>query len=411
MFAMKEKSLFKNFDFMLLWGGQSVSRLGTSLYNLAIMWYILEKTGSALAMGISVACFTLPTAIIGPIAGVFVDKHDKKKIIVMTDCINGLLMLALSYFIAIDNISIVALYGVMVLGACVSAVFTPAASSSIPIIVERQHLTKANSLSQFTSRIISILGPVLAGMLIAVLDMWILFFINGISYLISSISEGFITIPKVDIEDTSKKFIEQFKEGLLSLWNSKLVLYLVISGGIIINFFLAPLSIYAAIISVNLGKGATGLGMIEGSIAIGALFGSLIILLGFIKNKYKMTVVGLTIEGLGLIVLGIFIENYYLILFFMGVLGLGVAMASVGISTLYQILIPKEKLGRVLSIAGTLCNITVPLGSLFGSVIINYYSMQSVLLFFGVIVSISGLSLVGVIRAANENKEEINVVD
>jgi MFS family permease len=81
---MKEKSLFKNFNFMLLWAGQSVSYIGTSLYNLAITWYILKRTGSAMAMGISVLCFTLPTIIIGPIAGVIADKYDKKKIIVLT---------------------------------------------------------------------------------------------------------------------------------------------------------------------------------------------------------------------------------------------------------------------------------------------------------------------------------------
>ncbi|MCG8500600.1 MAG: MFS transporter [Firmicutes bacterium] len=409
--TMQEKSLFKNFNFMLLWAGQSVSQLGTALYNLAIMWYILEKTGSTLAMGISVVCFTLPTTIIGPIAGVFADKHDKKKIIVITDCINGLLMLALSYFIAVDNISIGALYVVMALGASVSAVFTPAITSSMPMIVDSQQLTKANSLSQFTSRIVSILGPALAGILIAILDMWILFFINGISYLISAISESFITIPKVDVKDTSQKFVEQFKEGLSNVWNNKLVLYLVISGGIIINFFLAPLSIYSAVISANLDKGATGLGIMQASVSIGALLGSVMILLGFIKNKYKMAIAGLTLEGLALIALGLFIQNYYLILFFMGMLGLGVAMASVGISTLYQILIPKEKMGRVMSIVTTLCSVTIPLGTLFGSVIINYHTMENVLIFFGVIVSISGLSLVGVVRESNERKEEVFTVD
>ena len=409
--TMQEKSLFKNLNFMLLWAGQSVSQLGTALYNLAIMWYILEKTGSTLAMGISVVCFTLPTTIIGPIAGVFADKHDKKKIIVITDCINGLLMLALSYFIAVENISIGALYVVMALGASVSAVFTPAITSSMPMIVDSQQLTKANSLSQFTSRIVSILGPALAGILIAVLDMWILFFINGISYLISAISESFITIPKVDVKDTSQKFVEQFKEGLSNVWNNKLVLYLVISGGIIINFFLAPLSIYSAVISANLDKGATGLGIMQASVSIGALLGSVMILLGFIKNKYKMAIAGLTLEGLALIALGLFIQNYYLILFFMGMLGLGVAMASVGISTLYQILIPKEKMGRVMSIVTTLCSVTIPLGTLFGSVIINYHTMENVLIFFGVIVSISGLSLVGVVREPNEKKEEVFTVD
>jgi len=92
-------------------------------------------------MGISVLCFTLPTVIFGPIGGVLADRYDKKKIIVITDAINGLIMLILSYFIAKSSISIYALYGIMSLSASVSAFFNPAISSSISLIVEENHLT------------------------------------------------------------------------------------------------------------------------------------------------------------------------------------------------------------------------------------------------------------------------------
>ncbi|MTI48241.1 MAG: MFS transporter [Firmicutes bacterium] len=409
---MKNKSLFRNSNFMLLWIGQSVSQLGTRLYSLAIMWYILERTGSSVAMGISVLCFTLPTVIIGPVAGVFADKYSKKKIIVVTDLLNGVIMLTLSYMVFRNNISLNVLYSMMALAACVSAVFSPAISSSYPLIVDEKNLTKANSLSQFTSRIISILGPAVAGILIAILNMWVLFFLNGISYIISSISESFITIPKINEKKhmINQKFILRFKEGLGSVWSNKSVLYLVISGGIIINFFLAPLSVYFAIISENLGKGSTGLGTIEASLSIGALIGSLIILTGIVKNKYRMTIFGLTLEGVALVVFGGFVESYYLILLSQAALGFGVAFASVGISTLYQTLIPKEKMGRVMSIVGTLCSISVPLGALFGSWAISYYSIQSVLIISGVIVSFSGISLISILRIAKKEKTQLKLV-
>lgn len=407
---MSEKSIFRNFNFMLLWGGQSISQLGTRLYSLAIMWYILERTGSSLAMGLSVLCFTLPTVIVGPIAGVFADKYDKKKIIVATDFINGIIMLVLSYFITMDNISLNTLYGMMALAASVSAIFSPAIGSCFPLIVDKDNLTKANSLSQFTSRVISILGPALAGLLIAVLNMWILFFLNGISYIISSISESFITIPKADKQNKKEKFITQFKEGLKSVWDNKAVLYLVIAGGVIINFFLAPLSIYSAIVSENLSKGAAGLGVIQSSVSVGALIGSFIILSGIVKDKYKMTIFGLTLEGLALVGFGGFVNSYYIIVVSQVALGFGVAFASVGITTLYQVLIPKEKLGRVFSIVGTLCSVSVPLGALFGSFSINYYSLQSVLVFSGLIVSISGLSLISILRIANRKKVQADLV-
>lgn len=395
--------VFKNKDFMILWLGQNISKLGTTLYDIALMWYMYKKTGSSIALGLSVLCFTVPSVLIAPLAGVFADRFDKKKIIINTDILSGIIMLVFSYFIFVDKYPIYILYIFMILSSMVTAVFNPAISSSIPVIVKEEDLKDANTLNQMSSQITNILGPVLAGILISFMNIGLLFCINGLSFLICAITESFIVIPKVIIETSTNGIGSQFKEGLKYIASDKPLLYLVMAGGVIINFFLAPLSIYETILSTKiLNVGSTGYGMMNSAISAGALLGALLIMANIFNDKYKMTVIGLCIEGIAVAFLGL-VPNYYVALLSEAILGVGVAMASVGISTLYQTLIPKDKMGRVMALVSTLCSVSVPLGTLLGSIIIAYMPLNIILIISGVFILVTGFLLIPLLRIKTNN--------
>lgn len=398
--------ILKNKDFLFLWLGQSISKIGTSLYDIALMWYIYQKTGSSFALGLSVLCFTVPTVLITPLAGVFADRLNKKKIIITTDILNGIIMLIFSWFIFVDHYPIYVLYIFMIFSSIVSEVFNPAISSAVPIIVEEKDLKDANTLSQVTSQAINVLGPALAGILIAFMNISLLFFLNGLSFLICAAIESFITIPKINDENTKEGIGIQFKEGLVYVLENKLLLYLVIAGGVIINFFLAPLSIYETVLSTKiLNVGSTGYGMMNSAISVGALIGALLIMTNIFKDKYKMVIIGLSLEGIAVAFLGL-IPHYLVALTALSALGIGLAMASIGISTLYQTLIPKEKMGRVMALASTLCAVTVPLGTLFGSTIIAYVQLKIVLILSGIFILITGILLLPITSVKKDNIEE-----
>lgn len=290
--------IFQNKDFMLLWLAQNISKLGTRLYDIALMWYMYKKTGSAIALGLSVLCFTVPSVLVAPVAGVFADRLDKKKIIINTDMLNGIIMLIFSYFIFLDGFPIYILYIFMILSTMITAVFSPAISSAIPVIVEEKYLKDANTLNQMTSQLINIFGPILAGILIAFMSIDLLFFINGLSFLICALIESFIVIPKLVENKNTKDVSSQFKEGLIYVVKDKPLFYLVMAGGVIINFFLAPLSIYETILSTKiLNVGSTGYGMMNSALSMGALIGALLIMANIFSDKYKMTIIGLCLEG------------------------------------------------------------------------------------------------------------------
>lgn len=402
------KAIFTNKDFMLLWAGVGVSRFGERFFQLIIMWFVVQETGSALALGTTVIFITLPTLLIGPIAGVFADRYDKKKIIVIMDFCNGILILALAALLLTGNMTMWILYVFLMMTSTVSAFFNPAANASIPLLIEKKYLSKANSLNQFSMQGSNIVGPATAGILLAVFnnEYGLLLIASGVAYSISAITEMWIRMPSVSEEkQADSKFIQELKEGMQFVLEDKRLLMLIIAGGLIINFFLAPLSVYFTIMSDSIfNVGSAGLGTLNAIIALGALFGSLMIMFNLSKDRYKTAIVGLVMEGVGLMLIGSFMD-YYVAIAAVFIIGMGTCFASVGLNTLYQTIIPKEEMGRVLSIVSVLLTTSVPLGTLFGSIIINHIPMFVILLVFGFVVTLSGLSLIKIARQENKDVE------
>lgn len=388
------QKLYRNSMFLLLMGGQGISILGDRIYSIALMWYIIEQTGSALSLGMSVISMTLPAIIFMPWAGVLADKNWKKEIILISDVAKGIVMLILMFLVTNEEISMIAINICLIVVSSINAFFSPALSAALPLIVDRSQLTKANAVFQFIQQFSNILGPALGGILIAFLSAPMLFAINAASLFIAAFFSWFLTIPNVEEEEEREEsFFHRFKEGVRYTLGTKRLLFLILVGGVIINFFLAPLHIFLVVITNQiLQVGSMGLGWIESAISVGALLGSLIILSGAVKNQIRLAIFGLVMEGGALIAAGIFMNLTSLILFF-GLLGMGVCFASIGIRTAFQLMVEENKMGRVMSFLSMLATSTVPIGTFVGSILVEAGSISTIFISFGIIVAVSGLSL------------------
>ncbi|WP_096186592.1 MFS transporter [Evansella halocellulosilytica] len=408
---MDNSSIWKNKNFLLLWAGQTVSKLGDRFLQIALIWYIYEQTGSSMALGVSLICFTVPMVLVQPIAGIFADLNVKKQIIVTSDYLNSFMMFVIALLLFSGELPLLYLYILIAFSSSITAFFTPAIQSSIPLIVAEESLPKANSLNQFSIHMSNILGPVLAGVLIGFMDLWLLLFMSGIAFFISACTEIWISIPKVEGNKEGTRFGKRFKEGFTYLMKNTHLLYLVFVGGIIINFLLAPLSVYLTILSSDvLEVGSTGFGMMNTFISVGAITGILLMFLNVFKDKFKMVIIGLSLEGVALLIMGT-VTVFYVSLAGLFVLGLGLTLASVGITTLYQTIIPKEKMGRVMSLVSTALLTVVPIGTLVGSMAVNYLDLELILILSGSLVTVSGLSLIFLLlKVTNRSlKEESNL--
>ena len=138
-------AVFRKRDFSLLWLAQLVSTAGSSLTDLAAGIWVYRETGSALAVGLTLMATAVPSLIVGLLAGVYVDRHDRKRILIVTCLVQAVIVALIAVVIGIEAIAVIGLYGLILLNAGVKQFFDPAYDSLIPEMASDEELTSANS--------------------------------------------------------------------------------------------------------------------------------------------------------------------------------------------------------------------------------------------------------------------------
>lgn len=413
---MEEPQKLLNKNYILLWQGQFVSKLGTALFSMATMLWIVEVIGSESVAGFLMASAGLVNMLAGPFAGTYADRHSRKRIILITDIINGIAVVAfaIATLTMPDRISflVILLFFVTISNALLISYFIPAISAAIPDIVPKNKLAQANSMGQFSTRISSLLGMGLGGALIGWLGAPIIFLANGISYLFSAVSESFIRIPQkrqTPMSETGEivKFKQDLIEGFQYVWRFKgLRATVLISAGL--AFFTTPIMLLMAFfVKDYLIDGPNyqqWYGFIIASYSVGALFGyfaaALIRLDKHARARVLMAIIVINSVGLG--VLGV-MRNEWVVLAAALVLGLMEGYVNVNITTILQLTTPSEKRGRVFGVLGTLGGGLTPLAMALGGVSAELLNGNYPLIYFicGGAMTMISLAMIGV-RAFRE---------
>ncbi len=373
-------SIYKNKDFMLLIIGAIVSNLGNALVQVAIVWHIIsvvseKESGSALAIFSAVAAVAM--ILFAPFTGVLADKINRKLAIVGSDIIRGLLLLLLIIANKFSFYPLMSLYVIIFIMTFFSTLFSSAVNAVIPNIVKEDQLIKANAVFGLSKELMIVIGAAIAGFIYHLLGINGILLIDGISFILSGISELFITIPNVKRAIAAEKtsFIKDFKDGIRYIKSKKALLHLgIIAIGI--NFVGNP--IYAVIIpkivKYDLLRTAKDFGVLESVLSIGAILGMIIISrFGHIKKYFKILFSGLISQCIISILLGISIlfavkgvitldTGFILMLIIAVFIAMISAFVNVPIGTMFQVFVEDEMRGRVTGMFGTLVQAMVPVG-------------------------------------------------
>jgi MFS family permease len=177
----------KHRPFALLWAGQTTSRLGDSLYRIALSWWVLEKTGSAIAMGTVLVFSQIPMLVFLLIGGVVVDRLPRLRVMFVSDILSGLVILFVAVFSWFELLQIWHIYIASIIFGFVEAFFFPAYQAVIPQLTPPEVLTSANALSGLSLRLTGIVGPALGAALVAAGGTSVTFGLDALSFFISAI--------------------------------------------------------------------------------------------------------------------------------------------------------------------------------------------------------------------------------
>lgn len=375
-----------NRNFVLLWQGHLVSQLGNQAYFVAVMYWTMEATGSSILMGVVMMSSTLPSVLLGPVAGAFVDRHSRKAIIVASDVLRGLTIVGLAWLVHArpDPTAVIpALIVVGVLGGMIAAVFNPAAGAVIPDLVPTRRIASANSLMQLSSQGSTVLGQAVGGVLYRTLGAPVLFLVDGVSFLISAISEAWIKIPQArpqarqTLRSALHEYLRDTVEGLAYVRNERgMRVFILLAAGL--NFFFMPVFILLPFyVRDTLSAGAAWYGFLLSGLSAGSIAG--IALAGVLRlrgdRRARALVTAFLLVPVGMVALGS-ITVSILALAVMFVMGLFTGAINVLVLSLIQVATPRELRGRVLALTLALAGGATPLGMLLGGLLGEWTGMN-----------------------------------
>lgn len=375
----KYREVLKNKNFLLLFIGQWVSELGSNINYLGLTWLVLNVSGDLRSLGLMFVLLQLPSVMIGPFAGVWVDRLNKKHIIVISDFARGILSIMVFFITKLEII-----YAVVFISSIFDVFFRPSISGILPKIVKKEELFMANAASTSAYKISKLIGPSLGGLLIGVMGAPIVFLLNGLSFIFSGVLEIFITY-----EHFSKKvivetgFFEELKEGLDYVLSKKIIKFVVVFFAIA-SFAFGPCGMLnASYMQKELLMNASQYGFAMTLFGFGSLAG-VVILSKFEKyiSEMNIMVLGIGVYGICYAIFGM-AKSLPLVLICFVLTGVLATMINISYGVYLQKNVDEDKLGRVFSIDMALGN-SVVLASIFITGLIgNYVSSSMLIVYYG----------------------------
>ncbi|MFC1674446.1 MFS transporter [Candidatus Omnitrophota bacterium] len=323
---VKFKEVLKNRNFSLIWFGQILSQWGDRLGQIALIAFVYERSpGSAMQMAKILSFTIIPVFLIGPLAGVYVDRWDRRWTMVVSDLLRAILVVAIPLLL-IGRGSNIPLYVIIFLVFCIGRFFVTAKLAIIPDLVARKKdLLLANSLVNVTGMIAAVIGFGLGGLLV---EWWKAeggFYLDALTFLISAVLI-FLIRPKrirfmhprnLAIEGTrlvseiSKSVIEEIKEGVLYLFRLKKMRF---TTGILFLLWSALGSIYVVFIIFvqnSLQSATKDLGLLIMFLAFGLFFGALLYGRFGQKIPYQKAIFAcLSLSGIVLVAFTILVDRF-----------------------------------------------------------------------------------------------------
>src|SRR4051812_25433927 len=373
-------------NYRLFFSGQSISMIGTWMTRIATSWLVYQLTGSAMLLGVVGFAGQIPSFLLAPFAGVFIDRWNRHKVLVWTQVLAMVQSAALAILTFSGLIKIWHIIALSVFQGLINAFDMPARQTFlIQMVEDRSDLPNAIALNSSLVNGTRLLGPSIAGVIIAVVGEAWCFMIDAISYIAVIASLLAMTITPAEVETVVRKLNigHQLKEGWNYVYNnpaiSKILLLLAI-----VSLVGMPYTVLMPIFANEILQGGPyTLGFLMAASGTGALTGAL-----FLAARRSVLGLGRFIPGMaavfgsGLIMFS-FSRAIWLSLILMFVTGLGFMVQMAVSNTLIQTIVEEDKRGRVMSFYTMAFMGTAPFGSLLAGFVAERIGAPYTLLFGG----------------------------
>lgn len=381
--------------YLYIWVGQFLSMLSSYAVQFAIIIWLSLEYQSAQVLAYAAIAGMLPQALIGPFAGVFIDRWDRKRTMMLSDTFIAVCALIMIYVLRNDTIHLGLIYGLLGLRSIGNAFHSPALQAVAPLIVPKDQLLRVAGINQVIHSITGIAGPAIGTLAITYMSISKVLYLDVIGAFFAVLSLFFVHIPSVVASKNTSifKIAGELKEGFRAVLDKRGLSYLFLYA-MAITFFTMPVAIMFPLMTIEhyLG-GKWEMGLVEVVWGVGMLLGGAT--LGLIKVRSSKVVLinaMYLVMGLTFIVSGILNPQQFLwFVVATGIGGISMAIFAACFNTLLQVEVAPEKLGRVFSLYYSVAILPSTIGLLFAGLIAEKIGITTTFILSGTLVVIAGL--------------------
>lgn len=392
----------KNRNIALLFGAHVISVGGDMILFVALPFWVFQLTGSAMATGIMFIALTIPQLIFSPIAGVFVDRWDRKRVMILSDLLRAAIVLG--YFVVNTAEQVWIIYLLAFMESSVSQFFRPASLALIPNLVDgEEELARANAAMGASFALAQLGGPAIGGVLVTMFGPHAAALFDAVSYLVSAALVWGIVVPTRErvvqqLQDTRHAIQEISRElwqGVLAVTSSRLLR--VVFGSLIFLFLSQGIINVLLIVLINQiwGGGATELSWIMMAQGIGGIIGSVIVGALAARISPRMMIVGGGSIAAVLLLVMVNQPSIYIAVGLMVIAGVSIVAFDVGLTTLIQMGSDDSNRGRVSSLMQTVMALSQLIAMGITSLFADQLGAVVLLNIAGVLFGLGGLVALG----------------
>ncbi|HZS94890.1 MAG TPA: MFS transporter [Chloroflexota bacterium] len=361
-------------DFWKFWSGQVISTFGSSFTMFALPLLVYQLTHSSVNLAISAVSDLLPYLLFGLVIGAWVDRTDRKRLMVLADLAFFALTISIPLLYAVGHLSIIWIYVAGFLQTTTFIAFNSAEFAAVPSLVPSDDLVTANGRIQASYQAATIVGPIIAGALAAIMPVVNLLYIDAASYIVSALTLLAVrrSFNQAETEAKSSSLRDDIVEGLRYVISHPVLRNISIMMAMV-NFVSAPAG-YELVLFAKRQLGTTNaeLGVLFAANGAGVVLTGL--LAGRLRKKWtfgQVALGALMINGL-LLVGFAFNRSVALGVVLWGLIGGVGILFNINTLSLRQAIVPNDMLGRIMSIAAVVAWSAIPLGTLIGGFAIRW---------------------------------------
>lgn len=379
-------------NFRLFFGGQTISLIGTWMTRIATSWLVYRLTKSALLLGTVGFAGQIPTFLLAPIAGVIVDRIDRRTVLVWTQALAMLQSLLLAALTLSHRITVGEILALSAMQGIINAFDMPGRQSFMIRMVEnREDLSNAIAINSSMVNVARLIGPSLAGIIIAATNEGWCFLIDGLSYIAVIFSLLMMRLRRERQETHGATMVEQLRQGWVYVGNS-IPIRSILMLFALLSLMGWPFMVLMPIFAANVLKGgASTQGFLMGAVGVGSLLSALtLVVRKSVRGLTKIIPIGASIFGVGLIAFGLS-HAFWLSMVMMFVTGFGMMQGLTTSNTILQTLVDEKMRGRVMSYYTMAFVGMAPFGSLLAGAMAHAIGAPHTVIVSGVACILGGL--------------------